>query len=261
MISWRAKRQLLVFSLAAAIIGGGIFWMVNKVLPEPSCFDNRQNQRETGVDCGGPCIPCVLKYPKQIEVFWTKAVSVGENVYDAVAFVENPNAILASDKLEYKFTFFDEFGKVGERSGKTFLLAQERTHIVEVNVPTKRAATRVEFTVAAANWMIREDIAPDVSVERREYGIEKIGGKNQSVVRATLMNRETVSYREADVNFLIFDANQNLIAANKTLVDALLAGERREIKAFWPDEIRGDIASIEIEPRVNIFNPNVILKP
>lgn len=24
----------------------------------PNCFDNIQNQNETGVDCGGPCIPC-----------------------------------------------------------------------------------------------------------------------------------------------------------------------------------------------------------
>jgi hypothetical protein len=25
---------------------------------EPSCFDNIQNQNETGIDCGGPCLPC-----------------------------------------------------------------------------------------------------------------------------------------------------------------------------------------------------------
>lgn len=261
MFSWRARRQLLVFSIAAAILGGAIFWIVNKIIPEPSCFDNRQNQQETGVDCGGPCLPCVLKYPKSLEVFWTKIIPVGENNYDAVAFIGNPNAILASGKLEYKFTLFDEFGKVGERSGQTFLLAQERAHIVEVNVSTRRAATRVEFTATGVNWMIREDISPNLSVERREYGIEKIGGKDQSVIRATLFNREAVNYRGAEVTFLIFDKSQNLIAANRILADSLISGVRREIKAIWPVEIRGEIAAIEIEPRVNIFDPAIILKP
>lgn len=260
MISWRAKRQLLIFSIAAALLGMGIFWGLNQIIPEPSCFDNRQNQRETGVDCGGPCIPCVLKYPKKIEIFWTKAIPVSENVYDVVALINNPNAILALADLKYQFVLFDEFGKVGERKGNTFLFAQEQTHVVEVNIPTKRPARRVEFVAESANWKIYEKEAPNISVERREYRVEKIGERNQSVIEATLLNREAISYREAEVNFLVFDSNLNLLAANKILSDSLITGTRKTIKSIWPDEIRGEIATIEIEPRVNVFDPSAVLR-
>jgi hypothetical protein len=27
--------------------------------PRPTCFDKKQNGQEEGIDCGGPCIPCL----------------------------------------------------------------------------------------------------------------------------------------------------------------------------------------------------------
>jgi C1A family cysteine protease len=33
----------------------------------PSCYDGVENQGEEGVDCGGPCIPCMNRYPCEID--------------------------------------------------------------------------------------------------------------------------------------------------------------------------------------------------
>lgn len=40
----------------------------------PSCFDEIQNQNETGVDCGGPCVPCEKE---TIEMFAPAKIGIG----------------------------------------------------------------------------------------------------------------------------------------------------------------------------------------
>jgi hypothetical protein len=261
MFSWRTRRYLTVFLIFGIFVAGIVFFVVEKVLPEPSCFDNKQNQGEMGLDCGGPCIPCVLKYPKPVEVFWVRIIPVRENVYDVVAFIRNPNAVLSAREFEYEFRLFDEFGEVARRRGSTFIFAQERTHALELNISTSRPPTRAEFKVVDAKWMIREDIAPNIALEKREYKVMKDLGRSQSVVEAVLVNRESVGFREVAVNFLLTDANGNIVGVNRILVDNLMAGERRAIKSIWPQVIQGEVAAIEIEPRVNVFDPTAILKP
>ncbi|MGB9763310.1 MAG: peptidoglycan-binding domain-containing protein [Minisyncoccia bacterium] len=83
----RTRKQIVIalifFSLVFSLTG----FIVITHQPKPTCFDNKQNQNEEGVDCGGPCIPCDLKnnppisiktepkfitaLPNQIHIFFT----------------------------------------------------------------------------------------------------------------------------------------------------------------------------------------------
>jgi hypothetical protein len=38
--------------------------------PEPTCFDQVQNQGEEDIDCGGPCIPCTVEEASKSKSFW-----------------------------------------------------------------------------------------------------------------------------------------------------------------------------------------------
>ena len=58
----RIRKQIivaLVFLGIFSLIGGGIYLTHRSA---PTCFDNKRNQGEEDVDCGGPCILCELKY-------------------------------------------------------------------------------------------------------------------------------------------------------------------------------------------------------
>lgn len=261
MLSWRLKRQLvviLVFLSPLILIGSFLGF---KFFPESTCFDSKKNQGEIAVDCGGPCAPCELKNPRAVQIFWVRTVPVRENVYDVAALIQNPNAVLSADNVSYEFILFDEFGPVASALGNTFLLAQERTHVIEANINTVRVPNRVEFRINEINWKLREDPRANIIVERRAHKIASEFGIERSVVEAELHNRSSIGFREVRVNVLLFDDTGNIVGVTKTFIENLLSGATKSIKTSWPGVIGGEVATIEIEPRVNIFDPSIILKP
>lgn len=261
MFSWRARRQLIGLLIAAIPLILLGFWLFPKILPEPACFDNRKNQGEVEIDCGGPCAPCELRNPKTVTLFWSKAVPVGPSIYDVAAEVENQNEVLSAKKLEYEFTLFDAIGPVAIRRGRTFLFAQERLHLIEVGLGTTREPTRVEVKILKADWELRQDPKPNILVERRDYLVEEADNRRKSVVEAVISNRATLGFKEVEARVVLLDRNENLVGANRVIIENFLAGERRAVRFFWPEELPGEAATIIVEPRVNVFDPSIILRP
>ena len=64
----RIRKQIII----ALIFFGLVFSITSAFVithrPQPTCFDNKQNQGEEGIDCGGPCISCNLKENPPISV-------------------------------------------------------------------------------------------------------------------------------------------------------------------------------------------------
>ncbi len=261
MLSWRARRQLIVLLIVTAPVAAFGFWAITKFLPEPTCFDNRKNQGELQTDCGGPCGPCELNNPRPISVFWARAVPVRTNTFDAVALVQNQNEALSSGKLEYEFTLFDSFGEVARKSGSTFILPQERIYVVETNLKTVRAPLSVEFRVKNVDWQFRKGERPNLVVEKREYKVTEENGKKMSLIESSIANRSPFDFREVEVGFIVLDNAGNVLGVNKVAVDNFLGGSRRFVKSIWPEQLAGEDAILEIEPRINIFDPSVIIHP
>ena len=87
---------LLFYVLCWSAVIAGIYFLFLK--PAPSCFDNKQNQGEEGIDCGGPCskvcIPQAIKTITVVNrVVWLEA---SPNNYVAFAEVKNDNSDFAA---------------------------------------------------------------------------------------------------------------------------------------------------------------------
>lgn len=260
-MQWRFQRQLIVLViilLPLAVLG---FYFISKFFPETTCFDNKQNQDELGVDCGGPCINCALKKPKQIITFWARAVGARQNAYDAAAFIENANDVLATQNLRYEFTLFDDLGLIARREGSAFLYPQEKTYIIEPNIQTARIPKRVEFKMLSASWEVRSEFPPHIVVERSSYSLLEENEVKRGVVDADIINKTSFDFKSITVQFAVFDPAENLLAINVVAVENIKAGARKSIRSIWPSEIEGEIGRIEIKPRVNLFDPTVIVKP
>lgn len=260
-MTWRVKRQLIILLIAATpFVAVGLFIFIRS-LPAPSCTDNTKNQGELGVDCGGPCGPCELKNPKPLTLFWARVVPVREGVYDVAAEIENENEVLSSQNVEYEFTLFDDFGPVAFRKGKTFLFAQERMHVTEANIVASRIPNRVSFKVVKVDWQFRKEPKPNIVVEKRDYRIEEHGGRKQSVLDTTIINRASLDFRSAEVTALLLNAEGNLLGANRITIEVIAAGARRDFRFLWPREIAETPVQIIVEPRINIFDSTTIIKP
>lgn len=261
ILSWRARRQLAAVLAVVFVIGGAAFWYGRRFLPNPTCFDNRRNDGEVGIDCGGPCAPCELKNPRPLSVFWARAARAGADAYDAVALVENPNEALSSADVRYEFTLLDELGVIGRKTGATYIYAEERRYIIEPGVATSREPIRVEFVILGAEWQTRRLETPALVTEKRTYAVEEQDGNKQGVAEAQIFNGGALDLGEVEVDFIVFDEAGNMIGANKVSVENLSAGERKPVKSIWPEPLAGTIGKIEVYPRVNLFDPGAIIKP
>lgn len=261
LLTWRARRQLSALAVVALIIGGVGFWFVGRILPEASCTDSRRNRGETEVDCGGPCAPCELKHPKPLSVFWVRFGRASNDAYDLAALMENPNQTLSSDLIKYRFTLLDAYGIIGQKSGTAYIYPGERFAIIEPNVRTTREAQRAEFTVERVAWKSVVPERPTLTVERREYSIPEETGKKRSVIEAQIFNAGVHRYRRMEVNFLAFDDAGNLLGANRVTSEDIRPQERYRVSSIWPQPLPEAVAKIEVTPRVNLFEPDAIIKP
>src|SRR3989344_7429415 len=91
-MSWASRRRTFY------ILGIVLFFMVTVGIPAaiflykpPTCFDGKQNQEETAVDKGGPCLLLDERTLVPHAVVWSRSFEVRDGTYSAVAYIENPN--------------------------------------------------------------------------------------------------------------------------------------------------------------------------
>lgn len=261
MLSWRAKKQLSIVTGIAAVFVALIAFSVYRALPTSSCLDNKRNQGEVETDCGGPCAACELKNPKPLTVFWARAMPARAGVFDVAAEVENVNEELSSARVDYEFVLFDDIGRIAQRQGHTFLFAQERIVMVEPAVEVPRNPVRIEFRIIDVAWQLRKEPPPSLVVERREYRVAEEQGKTQSVLEATIRNGSSLDFREVEVGAVLRDREGNVVGVNRVLMEEVRSGARNEVRFIWPGELPSSVASIEVNPRANIFDPSIVVKP
>lgn len=255
-MGFRQKRQLIVFAIILVVLGGIAFFVVRSLIPEPTCRDNRQNQTEEGVDCGGPCISCAFRNQKGVNMFWVRSVKVRANTYDVVAEISNPNVKLAATGFEYEFKLYDTAGVlVASRQGKSYLYPKETLHLAEIGLTSGHAIRNVDLVIRNTQWALGEEIGPDVIAGNRAYAVEDLDGLRRSVITATLTNRTIADVPDIRLTVVALDDAGNLLGVNSTAIDFLPAGSAQPIKFTWPDIFPSPLSSILLEARSPVRLP------
>lgn len=252
-MDFRARRQFaaIVVVFFVVLLPLGLF--IYTSLPEPSCFDSKRNQGEEEIDCGGACIPCELKHPKEVSVLWTRFVPTREHTYNLVAEVRNQNIKLAAVKLPYEFRLFDDRGVLVEvRQGTTFLFSGETAHIVETNIVTRRMPKVLQLNIEGAQWVLTDVIPPDVVIGGKTLRVSPEGG--ETMLTASLINRSFRDFPEVHAVALLSDNGGNVVAASAIVEQGLVSGETRQIFFSWPRPLPEDSRTV-IEPRINTLAP------
>lgn len=211
------------------------------------------------IDCGGPCIPCELKNPKSIQVFWVRAMPLGNGSYDLVAFIQNSNEALSTGRLEYEFILLDRFGVILQKSGHSFIFSQDRAFIIEPNVKVERIPNKVEFKILDPGWELKVAERPNIVIGKKDYSVESIGERQSSTVKTNVTNRTPYNLRETEIRAVVFDSKQNVLGISKIILDNFRTGTQREVKFIWPHVLKGEIGTIEVEARANVLDPSIAL--
>lgn len=240
IFSWGVRRQLAVFAVFAAIVvlivGGLIYYF----RPEPTCFDNKQNQDEEGIDCGGAvarCAPCSEKI-RDVAILWTRFFPVREGVYDAAALLENGNQFLKTGKFVYAIKLYDAQNVlISIREGSAFIQPGERFLVFEPNIVAQNRLPRTALLeMRSVSW---EAAAPEplkIDILRRDLLLSDPTSPRLEVM---VKNQSAGVYRNIEAVAALLGSGDGVLGVSKTKIDRLDIGEERTAVFTWPTAISG----------------------
>jgi hypothetical protein len=255
----------LIIGLIYLIFFSAVFWFLYSMFkPKPNCTDAIKNQNEEGVDCGGICPEkCEKKEAKTLNIGETGVVEssiAGE--YDFYGLVINPNNVFGSKNFTYQIKFKDENGLIlAERNGDSFILPGDKKYIIENNIKLDRIPTSIDFSVTDPEWIEMDDIyeKPDLQIVSKSYN-EITSGVGFSEAKGLLQNRSPFDFALIKVKVLLRDANGKIVALNATEMRTVKSGEDRDYRAFWPSRFSGEVANVENQVEVNVFDSEAFAK-
>ncbi len=247
MSAWSNKRQTTIGGVLVLII---IFWGLFLYFTKkdaPTCFDGKLNQNEEGIDCGGSCVAICQFNAQDIAILWSRVVPVADDVYSVVAMIENPNLVYEASNVPYTFKLYDDRNiLVYERKGEGYFLPGKVFPIIEHALRTgQRVPTRASFELRGAPYWEASD-ASDVNIRI----VTKVMSEDSVTPKLTSVVKNETFEILNDIEFiaLLYDAEENLINASKTILERLAPEESDTIVFTWPEDFNTVVARIDIVP-------------
>lgn len=213
----------------------------------PTCFDGIQNQTETAPDRGGPCLLLDDTRLTPHAILWARAFKIREGLYDAAAYVVNPNDVAGVAKVRYRLGLYDKDNVlVAERVGTTFLMPDGVTPIFEGGIDTgHRDVTHAKFFfLEPLVWQRMRSVASDVSVH---HDVPTDTGSTPRL-SADVQNTSVADLTDLSFVAVIFDPEGNAFASSATAVQRLNADEQKTIVFTWPAPFTKAIGRVDIIP-------------
>ncbi len=251
MASRMQKRIIIGLAYLLVIFGVGagavtVYSRLHPYISPGTCFDGIQNQNEIGIDCGGVCASCEIvtqRFLQKIQVHWAKSFEAQTHTYDIAAEIENPNFTYGSEDVEYHFQIFDSAGKeIQSIPGKTFIFPQEIRSIIVQAVSLNKVPSQVIFHVDSIAWQrITGFSNSGINVDNRLVQIVQNNPNVYARMSGIVNNNSPYDLRSIEVNMIAYDSTGNPIAVNRTDIQTVKSGEKRQVTVFMPHPFLGTI--------------------
>lgn len=240
----------IVFILILISLTAFLFSVTKK---EASCFDNKQNQDEEGVDCGGICESCELAKLEDFKLLQLQTLETGDGNYDLLAKIKNPNANYGAQKFSYSFVFIGNDGvKIESFTGDNFILPLETKYIFVPNLKLKNPKADLKFKIQNINWAGLENEIPKILLFNKKFNFSKSELEFFSF-SATLINKSPASYPKVEVVLAIFDNNNKLLTINGAELNKVSFDQERNLKMVWSLPFKGVPKRFEVGIYTNPF--------
>jgi hypothetical protein len=228
------KRKLIYLAIIFAIlflVGGASAYVLFH--EEPTCFDTKQNEKEDGVDCGGPCRKLCTPLEIMPLVLWQRSFKITPGVYSAVAYIENRNRDAEGINVPYRFTIYDADNvMIAEREGVTYIPPGQTFAVFEPNIALgTQIPTRTEFSFDK-NLIWYNVAKKKQALEAKN--IELIEEGKFPALEADIVNPGTSPYGRFQVVAILYDTNGNAFTASQTALDGLSAESSARVRFTWP---------------------------
>lgn len=249
MSTWSNRRKslyALIAIIVLIVLVGVPAWKA--FYTAPSCVDGAKNGDEQGVDCGGSCTKlCSSAFLDIPSPSWVRFKEIAPRLYNAAAYIVNPNPKAGARGLSYSLSVLDKEGlEIGRSTGK-FNLPPGRNTLVFVGdlriTDTDQSPARMllEFD-RQPEWVPGIDTLINLSVTDKNYRESAF----ESSLDVTVSNRGPRPARNVIVYGILKDKDDNVIDFSKTVVDEI-ASQRTALAPFtWPYSHDGKVISLEV---------------
>jgi len=217
------KRVIIALStlVAATIFAWGVFGLWIFIKPSAP---------ETPPSNGGSEVVEL----EEIEISFEGFTEVKPEVYDALAFITNPNTEHGAAEVTYEFVFEDAQGDdIYSIEGKTFILPAQSRYIIKPAIKIANTPDSIKFRILSARWERLHPFLPlglsisDPVLSRKEAA----GTTNFSGV---VKNRSPYNLQNIEVQVVLFNEGGDVFATGVTNMQTLLRGTDRFFQITWP---------------------------
>ncbi|MFA6096601.1 MAG: FxLYD domain-containing protein [Candidatus Paceibacterota bacterium] len=245
---------------------------------EDSCYNGKLDFGEDEIDCGGICstaCPPPEKPPmvEDVKIEWSRALKDGNDNYDLIAKIYNTNKHWGATNVNYKFIIYGGNNDVlAIKTGSTYIVplgfseGEGVKYVIENNYVSDKEITKVDFELDNFRWAEVKDILelPELGVDTiivkdRRYGKVESGNEYYYIYGVT-ENTSKYSFRFVDIYAVVYDAQNNPIAAGKTDQNTVAAGTGWEFRIFWNDKFEGEVAKVDYVAETNIYEQSNFMR-
>lgn len=255
-LSWGARKQIFYLSIIVIAVLIGLAILIYPYLnKEPTCFDGAKNGDESGIDCGGSCQKVCTAEALQLVTLWSRAFEVTPGKYNMMAYIENQNRESGIRSINYEFKMYDDENIfIGRKTGSAFITSNDRTAIFEPGIIAgNRVPARVSFAFTSApQWVkINRDQRNALAVSSTDMVLSN--PLEAPKLEAKIVNKTLNDLKNLDVYAILYDANDNVMTASKTLIDYLPKNSEYGVVFTWPHPLKERPTRIDIFPQINVF--------
>jgi len=219
----------------------------------PTCFDNKKNQNEKGIDCGGSCKNiCLPVTILDIKISEVKIFPLGSGNTTLFGVVENPNSDYAIKNFAFSFNIIKANATSSQQiiSGHSFIYSNEKAYLIFPNTDYQfSSGDKPDIAIDDLEWAKKENfekpilVIKDYEVVESEEGIKVEG----SIFNDTFSNVSDVRI------FAVFkNQYQKVVGASETSVN-LKAKALANFTIFHPPikEFRKELTLIDFSTPPN----------
>ncbi|MFH0755531.1 MAG: hypothetical protein V1910_02600 [bacterium] len=251
-MSWAQKRKIsYIVSVLFIFIIILVFFLFIFLIKKPTCFDGKQNQKELGIDCGGPCnILCSAEYSNLIIVWgprWAKILNSG--MYNFLTYIQNPNIGAGAFNVPYFFKVYDKNNVLlYQKTGKTYIPPNNNFVVFEDNINLfDKIPARTDFEfIGNPIWQKMNSMQSDITTISKTL----INEDTKPKLLITLKNSALNSIKNIEAVAILYDENNNAITFSRTKIDSINADAEQQIVFTWPEKFEQKVVRIDIVSKV-----------
>lgn len=233
-MSWANKRRLMYLSVLFLIVFAILAYFFISIQKPPTCFDNKQNQNETGVDCGGSCQLLCINEQTPLSIIWTRTAKIQDGLYNLVAYVQNSNSNALAERVPYRFFLYDKDNVIiyqRENTDGVSILPKSKAAIFESGLNTGKALpVRAIFEFGKDfKWVKSIETPRSVVVSDKVL----TGATSTPKLIVTLKNNTLETVSGLEVVAIIYDSEGTARQFSKTFVDEVPASGESLAPFTW----------------------------